>query len=91
LLHVRLTPKSSRDEIDGVVQLADGSSVLQARVRAVPENGKANEALVRLLAKRLRVPASTVHIEAGAGSRLKTLRIDGDSGYLIARLTDAVS
>jgi len=91
LLHVRLTPKSARDEIGGVVQLADGSSVFQARVRAVPEYGKANEALVRLLAERFGVPASAVHIEAGTGSRLKTVSIEGDAASLIARLTQAGS
>jgi uncharacterized protein len=86
LLHVRLTPKSARDEIGGISQLADGSPVLQARVRAVPENGKANEALVRLLAKALGVRASAVHIEAGAGSRFKSIRIEGDAKNTIARL-----
>jgi uncharacterized protein len=82
---------SSRDGIDGIVQLADGGSVLQVRVRAVPENGKANEALVRLLAKRLGVPPSRVQIEAGAGSRLKTVDIHGDAGNSIASLIKAVS
>lgn len=90
LLHVWLTPKSSRDDVEGIVQLADGSSVLQARVRAVPENGKANEALVRLLAARLRVPVSRVRVETGAGSRLKTIRIEGDTGTLVASLTRAL-
>ena len=91
LLHVRLTPKSACDEIGGIGQLADGSPVLLARVRAVPENGKANEALVRLLAKALRVPASAVHIEAGAGSRLKSIRIEGDAQNAIARLARVLS
>lgn len=91
LLHVRVTPKSARDEIGGIRQLADGSPVLQARVRAVPENGKANEALVRLLAKALGVPASAVHVEAGAGSRLKSIRIEGDAKNTIARLTKLLS
>ena len=50
-LSVRLTPKSSRDEIDGIGLLADGRSILKVRVRAVPENGKPNTALLRLLAK----------------------------------------
>ena len=41
VLQVRLTPKSSRDALEGVEVLADGACVLKARVRAVPEDGKA--------------------------------------------------
>ena len=42
----RLTPKGGRDAIDGAATLADGTRVLLVRVRAVPENGKANDALM---------------------------------------------
>eukprot|EP01037_Dinobryon_pediforme_P032735 gene32735-37828_t len=49
-LRVRLTPKSSRDALDAQERLADGSVVLTARVRAVPEDGKANAALEALIA-----------------------------------------
>ncbi|MGQ0446077.1 MAG: DUF167 family protein [Beijerinckiaceae bacterium] len=86
LLSVRLTPKSSRDEICGIEQFADGRAVLKVRVRAAPEGGKANEALVRLLAKVLRIPAGAVSIEAGVSSRLKTVRLAGDSRSLAAGL-----
>ncbi len=54
----RLTPKGGRDAIDGVAELADGSSVLAARVRSAPQGGEANQALCVLLAKQLDVPAS---------------------------------
>lgn len=50
-LFVRLTPKSSMDRLEGVETAADGRSHLKARVRAVPENGAANHALERLVAK----------------------------------------
>jgi uncharacterized protein YggU (UPF0235/DUF167 family) len=85
-LTVRLTPKGGRDSLDGVGTLADGRKVLQARVRAAPSEGEANAALVRLLAKELGVPARDVRLEAGAGARLKRIRIDGDGGALAARL-----
>ncbi|HWX14189.1 MAG TPA: DUF167 family protein [Methylocella sp.] len=85
-LSVRLTPKSSRDEIDGIGLLADGRSILKVRVRAVPENGKANTALLRLLAKTLRVPASAVRLESGASGRLKTLCVQGNAKCLVAGL-----
>ena len=86
VLSVRLTPKSSRDEITGFETLADGRMVLKARVRAVPQDGEANAALVRLLAKALHISASAVRIEAGASGRLKTLHLQGDAEILAAGL-----
>lgn len=81
-LFVRLTPKSSLDRLEGVETSADGRSHLKARVRAVPENGAANHALKRLVAKTLGVPASSVSVVAGGTARLKTLRITGDPEVL---------
>ena len=86
VLSVRLTPKSSRDEITGFETLADGRMVLKARVRAVPQDGEANAALVRLLAKALHISASAVRVEAGASGRLKTLHLQGDAEILAAGL-----
>jgi len=86
VLSVRLTPKSSRDEITRVETLSDGRTVLKARVRAVPQDGEANAALVRLLAKALHISASAVRIEAGASGRLKTLHLQGDAEILAAGL-----
>ena len=50
----RLTPKGGRDAIDGVATLSDGMRVLLVRVRSAPEDGKANEALCRLIASKSR-------------------------------------
>ncbi len=89
-LHVRLTPKSSRDALEGVEILADGNCVLKARVRAVPEDGKANDALIALAAKTLKIPASTIRLASGATSRHKVLALDGDAAELTAKL-EAIS
>jgi len=88
-LFVRLTPKAALDRIDGVETTADGRSHLKARVRAVPENGAANAAAERLLAKTLGVPASAVSVVAGGRSRLKTVRVLGDAAQL-AKSVDAL-
>jgi len=89
-LYVRLTPKAALDRIDGVETTADGRSNVKARVRAVPQNGAANQALERMMAKALGVPASAVSVVAGSTSRLKTLRILGEPAEL-AKSVEALS
>lgn len=76
-LTVRLTPGASRDDLDGVEQGADGRVYLKVRVRAIPEKGKANNALITLLAKRIGIAKSCITIASGETSRLKILMIAG--------------
>lgn len=86
VLAVRLTPKGGRDALGGVDILADGRAVLAARVRALPADGEANEALIRLVAKAAGVPVRDVTLIAGATARLKRLAISGHGPTLIAAL-----
>ncbi len=86
LVDLRVTPKSSRDEIDAVEQLSDGQPVVKIRVRALPADGQANDAVVALLAKKLRLPKSCVSLERGGASRMKTLRLSGDPQVIVAAL-----
>ncbi|WP_432286228.1 DUF167 family protein [Aminobacter sp. BA135] len=81
-LYVRLTPRSSKDAVEGVEQAADERCRLAARVRAVPEKGKANAALEKLLAAWLGIPRNSIKVVAGATSRLKTIRVAGNTGEL---------
>jgi uncharacterized protein YggU (UPF0235/DUF167 family) len=60
--------------------------VLLARVRAAPEGGEANAALLRLVAEALARPRSAVTLAAGHKARLKTLRIEGDGAALAAAI-----
>jgi len=88
LLFVRLTPKSAADKIEGSQGLSDGSTVLKIRVRAVPEDGKANRALLELLSKNLGVPLAALSLKSGATSRLKTIAIAAPSAAMETRLLD---
>ncbi|MDR3372170.1 MAG: DUF167 family protein [Ancalomicrobiaceae bacterium] len=85
---MRLTPKSSRDGLDGVEVLSDGTSVLAVRVRAVPEKGAANAALEALLAKVLGVARTRVSVVSGSTSRVKTVAIEDEVEIVAARLAD---
>jgi uncharacterized protein len=83
---LRLTPKGGRDAIGGWSQGADGTSHLKARVSAAPEAGKANAALIVLLAKRLGIAKSRVAIVSGETARMKIVDIAGDGAALAAGL-----
>jgi uncharacterized protein YggU (UPF0235/DUF167 family) len=83
-LFVRLTPHASKDEIESIEATADGREHLAARVRAIPDKGKANAALEKLVAAWLGVARTKVRVTAGATQRLKTLRIEGEADDLAA-------
>lgn len=70
LLDVRVTPGATRERI---VEGADGA--LAIHVTAPPSDGKANAAVIKLLAKALGVPKSRIELVRGATSRSKLLRI----------------
>ena len=79
---LRVTPRGSRDDIDGIETLANGRSVVKIRVRAIAEGGEANRAVTELLAKALGVPKARVKILSGVTSRLKQVAVDGDPRQL---------
>ncbi len=85
-LAIRLTPNGGRDAIDGIESDGEGGMLLKARVTAVPEKGKANKALIALVAKSLGIAKSSVSIASGDTARKKILRIDSDPEDLIEKL-----
>jgi uncharacterized protein YggU (UPF0235/DUF167 family) len=87
-LAIRLTPGASADRIDGWGVDAGERPVLKVRVRARPIEGEANAALLKLLAKTLRVPKSSVTLDRGGQSRTKMVCVAGLSDEdLRARLS----
>jgi uncharacterized protein len=93
-MRIRLTPKSAHDRVDGVETRGD-EPFLKVRVRAVPEDGKANTALERLVADWVGVARGQVKLTSGHTARLKTVVVSGEPlelmpviESLIAELTD---
>lgn len=71
-LSVRVVPRASRTEVCGEM---DGA--IKVRIASPPIEGAANAELIKLFAKMLSVPKSSVEIISGQGSRSKSLRITG--------------
>lgn len=86
VLHIRLTPKSSAARIAGVEDHG-GKLVLRAYVTTPPEDGKANAALVALVADWLSVAKSAVTLAAGQKSRLKTVAVRGEPDKLLETIS----
>ncbi len=86
-LFVRVTPNAGQDAVEGIQTRGDGSVVLRVRVKAVPDKGRANAAVVSLLAKLLELAKSDLSVTAGETARLKTIAVRGDAEALGAKLT----
>lgn len=74
IFEVRVVPRGGRDAIEG-----EHGGALKMRLTAPPVEGRANEALRRLLAERLNVPLGAVRIVAGEANRTKRVSVAGVS------------
>ncbi len=76
IMEVRLTSKASSNRVGETRNLPNGNEQLVVYVTAPPDDGKANEAMTRLVAKHLGVAASRLTIVRGQTSRNKLVRIE---------------
>lgn len=87
-VRVKVTPKAGRNRAGGLAPEADGGVSLKVAVSAVPEDGKANAAVIALLAREWGVAKSTISVVLGAADRRKVLHLAGDSAALGRLLSD---
>jgi len=87
-LRVRLQPGARAERVMGLVDEADGAKALKIAVTAPAEKGRANDALLRLLARLLRLPQSGFSLVLGASDRRKVVSIAGDPAALLPRLSE---
>ena len=71
LLKIKVKPGSREEGLD---QLGDGTWL--ARIKALPVDGKANAALIALVAKRLGKRKAQVSIRSGASGRMKLVQVE---------------
>jgi uncharacterized protein len=89
-LAVRLTPKASAARIIGLIEDGAGGVALKVAVTAAPEAGKANEALLALLAKTLGLKRRDLTLALGAADRRKLVHVQGDPAALTRRLEEGL-
>jgi len=78
VLSVHVQPKASTTECLGI-----HGEAIKIRVAAPPVDGAANDELIRFLARRLSLPATSVEIISGAGARHKRVVIKGATGEFV--------
>jgi uncharacterized protein YggU (UPF0235/DUF167 family) len=88
---VRLSPRARADRLDGVVRLADGAAVLKVSVAAPPAEDRANDALVRLLARQWDLPRRDLAVVGGRKNRSKIVHVAGEPAGLLKRLGAALA
>lgn len=84
---VRLTPKASRAGVAGLATDADGRVYVKMRVTAPARDGKANAALLKLLAKEWGLARSALRIAGGERDRRKSILLSGDTPLLLEKLS----
>ena len=83
---LKVTARAARSAVEGVALDDRGAARLVVRVTAPPDDGRANAAVIRLLAKRWRLPARDLRLISGAAARRKVLQIAGPPQRLLADL-----
>lgn len=86
--HVRVTPKAAQNRIGEVMRDENDNPILKVYVTITPEQGKANEAVIELLAKTWKLKKSQIFIKQGSTDRNKKLYILGESKILLQKLKE---
>jgi uncharacterized protein len=83
---LKVTPRAGSSRVRGIEVNGAGRAYLAVRISAPPEAGNANAVLIRLLARRWRMPQRDLELVSGASARHKVLHVHGSPDALVARL-----
>lgn len=78
-IHIRATPNAKVEKIDGIESRDDGNQYLKVKIRAIPEDGAANDAIIKIIAKTLKIPKSDIELKAGQKGRTKCLLVKNEN------------
>jgi uncharacterized protein (TIGR00251 family) len=84
LIRVKVIPRSSKTEIAGMEK-----DIYRVKITDPPVEGKANKALIALLAEKLGIAKRDIEITAGKTSRMKTVRVQGMSEVAVTQALEA--
>lgn len=87
LLSIRVTPRSAKPGIGDWKTDPAGRPFLEVRVAAAPADGAANDEIIKLLAKVLGLPKSSLTIVSGQTARLKRIELPIAEAEIRARLS----
>jgi uncharacterized protein len=88
---IRLSPRAKADRLLAVAATAEGGRAIKVSVTAPPQGGRANEALLRLLAYTWHLPRRNLSIVAGATSRNKIVNVAGEPHRQNAQLSGEIA
>ncbi|MGC2201291.1 MAG: DUF167 domain-containing protein [Stellaceae bacterium] len=90
-IEIRLSPGAKASRLTGIADGAGGRRVIRASVVSPPEDGRANEALLKLLARSWRLPRRDLSIVRGFTSRNKAIYVAGDPQQLIRKISAEIA
>jgi uncharacterized protein YggU (UPF0235/DUF167 family) len=76
IVRIKLTPNAAADDFKDVLVAPGGLEYLRASVTAVPEKGKANQELIKMLSKKLKLPKNIFSIVSGETDHWKKILVD---------------
>lgn len=85
-MRVRVTPRARATRIDGLMDEADGGVRLRITVTEAADAGRANAAVLALLAREWRLPKTSLAVVSGAADRRKIIHVAGDGASLMEKL-----
>lgn len=77
-IYLKVTPNSAQNEVCGAIEGEFGQTMLRVKIAAVPDDGKANKALIKFLAKYWQIAPSDIEIISGETSRKKVILVKKD-------------
>lgn len=88
LLTLKVTPRGSANKIQSMERDLFDDVIVKIMVTALPEKGEANQAVIQLLAKTLKLPKRAFSIVAGNTARVKVISIEANSEEIWGKLTE---